>query len=379
MDAEVNFTDFMIIIALQHFENDAYNFIKHNKETLTICYGPLEEYEHILMNFKDVFSKKIKTYDGDCFILLSFLFPLFGQIDNRLEVNRIFKYDTKFGIKYSNNFDKYFTFSLEENEVSKFYIDELIKCDNVDIISQMFLSVKGDKSVFLIDKFIENIGNISQNNIKYFIESILDIGDELNRNNVVNSRKLVFRMLKTLYDGLESKEIYFKLLEDAIDKFHSIFTVVESVFSISHSFYNFNSFKRKSEDELPIKKSRLKKLESKLDASLWKLTSDVFLNINNLNMLLGYWCEFGDEQKIKSFVKSFSTDIHDLLKLLQSFKRRQYTNFRIDYNNLKKYYDLDELLIILKNNKAELSDEEYTFCNFLISEINKYNSKMPLR
>ena len=77
-------------------------------------------------------------------------------------------------------FYNYFTLNLDAEDLSVTSIDELFKLDNVEKISEMFLEYdRNNQTKELFDIIINRMRDIPKENAHYFINSLIDIGDQL--------------------------------------------------------------------------------------------------------------------------------------------------------------------------------------------------------
>ena len=106
---------------------------------------------------------------------MGYLFPILKNYDSKFENYYENMYGTNLNIASNLHFDKYFTLSIEENEVSLIIIDKILESRNINEISQIMLNlIKDNKELSLFNKLESNTYRIEMEDAGYFIEPLFN-------------------------------------------------------------------------------------------------------------------------------------------------------------------------------------------------------------
>ena len=380
---EINIIDLMLILSLQIFQHESYDKIKNNKELLTIEY---EDYPNLMEYLKELFDELKESFVGikeyEINRLLVYMFPIFEEIFGPdLYVKRT-KIQKQYRICENKQFDKYFTLSLEEGEVSELYINSIIDLE-VDKLSEELLKLKKDNKLnSFFEKLNLKIPNLSLNSSKNIIISLFNIADEF-FDNFVNLYNIeVYSIIDNLFNNIKSDEDCFKILDDALNQPQNLFTVIEYIYSIGFGYGEYIEEDMESK-KLCITKEQFKILENKTNIKIKEMEKTGKLEDNDyLSIILKYWEEIGNKDEVMNFVKKITADNHGLIKFIDKFKRiyafssSESKEYDFDFKKLRRYFVLEELNqrieLILKTEK--LNDYEIQICKQYLLKYNQRNS-----
>ena len=188
-----------------------------------------------------------------------------------------------FRISERKHFDKYFTLSLEESEVSDFYINSMAKYD-IDKLTEEFLLLRDDAKLnSLLDKLYKKIGDFNLETSKKFITAFFEVGDEFfNEFTMYNAK--VNSILNKLFNHLKTDECC-NILNNALDNSKGLFTIIEFIYGIGYDYGEYSS-KYKSEKDLCITKNEFKILERKVHRKINEIEPEKLIDNNYLSILL---------------------------------------------------------------------------------------------
>lgn len=395
---ELNINDFFLILAIELFEYNVFLKIREYKDVLT--YNSL-----LFANEDDIVENEIRkvrqalinnvenTNSKELLVLLEFLFPIL-RINNALPQNTS-KYDTfnqEYRLGSKEHFEKYYTLSLGNNEVSAVLLNRLIHLDDVDEICEIFTHNNDlDYNHSLLIKFSRLISEIQDNKIENYIKAIMKCGDDLNVYHV--SRRRIEDILDSLIRRINDKDKCFEILKECIGFENNLLTVLEYVYALAF-YYGLAGTNEKieSETEMPVNKEQAK--------TLIKLTIDKtrncsedgnFLNQTFLQDILTYWELLDNVKFVKKYVLDNVKSDDEILSFLSRFQTiqksnmslkggRSKTEMRFDFKKLDKYHGLDfyenKINVILSK---ENSDDINEFCNLFINQLEDYKHRYNLK
>ncbi len=309
---QVNINDFMLIVAIQMFQEDVYNYIKANKRLFLVSYTDRDK-----VNFKETNKNEL-----DCVINLTdnpdnikkVLIGLFPQINyyfhNRdYEIDYMRKWRYNLRICTDKFFEGYFTLTLGDNEISMLEINDLFNFDDVESISNFILRQNEEnKTKYLFDLMINRIDDVPKENSEYFIASLIDIGDLLNVEYKLFDEKRTY-LLRILHDLLkkydDNKERSHILKNAILNSKRSLFVAVSL---LSHEDFIYNRFDyendRLSIDESLIDEKDLKKLEEVMVEKIrsWDENGKLWES-SNLNEIIHSWKFWDDNEYVNGKLK----------------------------------------------------------------------------
>ena len=141
---EININDFLLLLTLQLFEKKCYDEIKNNKKFL-LDYVSIQRYEHDEQNkmINDFYNHLCNVSNVDnksLLLLLTYILPIFNRIQiPNISLDHGSEDDKELRLCSNNHFDKYFTLSLEDNDVSNSLIHQIVNLDNSN---KIFFEIK---------------------------------------------------------------------------------------------------------------------------------------------------------------------------------------------------------------------------------------------
>ena len=376
---DITFVDFMLIQALEMFEHDVFLKIKENKGILTGEMSHADNSDKFNSSVRELYDQLLKEFKNSNPAnrdLLKYLFPVFSEVDgeNAYSVRRVNYRDDKFRICSEDYFDKYFTLSLEESEISEDFIKRVLSLSNEDEISDVFLKLKDENKLkYLFDKLLTNIKKIKSSNYIYFIASLLKVGDELLDDELINDNHQVYILLNALFTRIESSRVSFHLLKNALNQDKNLFTPIEYVYSIGYDLGKYDSgVDEKSIENYSFKQRHFEQLEKIAYDKIKELEkSDELQNYSQLKVLLIYWEKFGNKNEVQDFVNRITKEDDDLIRFLDKFKIIIHVNdksikrFDFDFEELRKYFNFN-LLINRLSNIVKLKNHNQEFCEYFL-------------
>ena len=376
MKYEVYICDYLLILALQLFENDVYVEIKNNKRFSGVWgeynrkYAEVDEeiFENILTLKKHISEENLKA-------VINVLFPK----TNRFTTNISYGYDwldewnLKRRICSPAMFDKYFTLSLDNDEISNIVFQELINLNDVNKIKNLILSINDEgKSKNLLNQFKYILSVIPKENILLFLCVFMDIGDLLvvsegsvyERNKDTLISHINFQLLKRV----ETQENRFIILKHAIENAtDSLWTIVSEVRSWDQIYRRYGlSDKPINKESLLISDSQVDILEELALNKIKSWDENKLLNHVKLSGILQMWEFWGKKEDVDDFVRTVTVRDDNLLRFIGKFitETHSYTldqpfekiDLFFDFNLLSKYFDLADLKKRIQN--IEFKDKE---------------------
>ena len=373
---EVNIFDFMIIIAIQLFEYEIYENLRINKHVLT-DYSLLESLDskgklNMYDNLMNVLCNP-KNYNKDMMnSLLLRLFPIINLLKHDKSYIDGGMFDSELNMCSKMHFDKYFTFSIEENEASQILIDNFFELYDVDKISEFLLKIINEnKSKSFFNKIQTNLYKFYGANNGRVIESFLNVGDK------TDCIPEISYILDNLFESSEYD--YYNILKDSVNNSESFYTCCYFIHEIGFKYGLYYGDFSKSRETPYFSLDQFKELKNDAYERIieWSKNGDLIKNKRFIDFL-DFWIRWGTEEEVQNFLIS---DISDsiFLKFLDHFKIEElYKEYEEDVSIIKVSFDLNKLsyycdlgkihqrvdLIFSKNN---LSDENYELCDtFLV-------------
>lgn len=387
----VNINDFMFIVAIQLFEEDIYHYIKNNKGIFVV------DFNNKKSELKRINREKIEdlilSSSNEKIILkvLQKLFPRISYYLNNMEygVEWYKKWKYQLRICTDEYFERYFTLTLSDYEISILDINNFMVLTEEKPISEFILNINSqNKTKQLLDVMINRDEDILKENAQYYICSLIDIGDLLTVPYTIFSDKRTYlaRILDDLLKKYEDNNERFKVLENAIKSSeHSIYVAIEFL-SDQDFIYNRFDYKnnRKDISEALIDKKDLVELENIMCEKIRQWDEDGRLwNSSDLEYILYSWENWETEIDVVSRVKEFNSKDKNLLIFAKGFRNINSTVMHADspseivqkfnIKSMVKYFgDMDDLRMKYVSicNKS-LNDEEKEICESLIKQINE--------
>jgi len=389
---EININDFLLLLTLQLFEKKCYDEIKNNKKFL-LDYVSIQRYERDEQNkmINDFYNHLCNVSNVDnksLLLLLTYILPIFNRIQiPNISLDHGSEDDKELRLCSNNHFDKYFTLSLEDNDVSNSLINQIVNLDNSN---KIFFEIKSlneeGKSLSLFTKLIHQSKNFDKNQSMNLIQSLFMIADEINIDNgTIFSDSYIYieKLLETLFNNLNSSELSFKLIYDAISNNISLYSISRLIYGIECDWGLYGN-KQKNEQKLYISKNNILILEKSIYEKIKELADNKQLfNYNHLLDIIQYWEIWGNEDEINDFLDLNSISSENLAKILVSsiknsksinlFNGISKSNWTFDFEKLKKYYDFEKLINVIAEFKTNTHDKNILkIFNLFLNELNQY-------
>lgn len=420
-DDELNIDDFFVLLALQVFESKIFSILPKYKDILTTHRRKFmvdSIKKETTANFNKYVKNNLINVDLESMNkVLNYLFPELKSsnfsIDELTQNNRIGS---------SHHFYKYFSFSLESNDVSVTLLDNLINCNDENEISKMLTKSKNyDYNHFLLRQLCLSKHNIPFENIETFIKSLIKNGEIIHLYR--DDFKYIYYILNDLFTRINNHDKTFEILMNS-DFENSFFTILELVYSV---FYKYNNEFSKLEKDLEIdskQKNELKKdiiisskqmnkLKNDLEISsnqLVKIEEDMIitfkqmselekimintikqycengnlLNHPRLKTILSYWKNFESTDVVKKYLDENVNEDMEVLNFISKFhKNKPYSSSwgelikvesEFDFKELEKWKDLETLIKQIKDiyKNEDYSDDIKDFCKLIIKKYDEY-------
>nr|WP_295159889.1 P-loop NTPase fold protein [uncultured Methanobrevibacter sp.] len=390
---DVNINDFMLILAVQLFEHKIYNKIKDNPDLFLVSTENQKDdiKEDNKNKIQEIIGLHSKLSEDEIYHILLKLFPRIRMYYRNIDLEdsyRDWKYN--FRICTTEFFYNYFTLNLEAEDLSATSIDDLFKLDDVEKISEMFLEHdRNNQTKDLFDIIINRMRDIPKENAHYFIDSLIDIGDQLHvpLNTFFDKKVYLSRILDDLLKKYDNNSERFDVLQNAIDNSENSLYVAIEILSDQDFIYNRFTYEndRKDVSEALIDENDLEKLEDMMVLKIrkWDETDKLWDSLD-LEFILDSWELWDSEIDVVKRVKEFISEGKNALRFARGFRNINSTTIHADSPseivqkfNLKsmvKYFesidDLRSKYVEVCNNES-LDDNEKEICASLIKQIDE--------
>ena len=388
---EININDFLLLLTLQLFERECYDEIKNNKKFL-LDYASIQRYgrdeqNKMINDFYNQLCNVSKVDNKSLLSLLVYILPIFNRIQiPNISLDHDSEDDKELRLCSNNHFDKYFTLSLEDNEVSNGLINQIVNLDDNDASIEIKSLNEDGKSLSLFTKLIHQSKNLDKNQSKNLIQAILTIADEINIDNgTIFSDSYIYieKLLDNLFNNLNSQELSFNLICEAIPKTNSLYSISRLIHGIECDWGLYGN-KQKNGQVLYISKNDVLKLEKMIHEKIKELANNKQLfDSNHLLDIIQYWEIWGSEDEINDFLDLNSISSENLAKFLVSsikssksinlFNGISKTHATFDFEKLKKYYDFEKLKSTIDEFKTKTHDKTILkVFDLFLDELNLY-------
>lgn len=381
----INIDDCFLILAMQLFEYQIYTSIKKNKNILTTQ----NDEKTIKRFYSELKENKESINMNDLKILLRYLFPILKYPEHVPNPN--FKtLHKKHKVGSKKHFNKYFTLSLEANEVDVITINNLTKPINSIEIYRIFdPNNNREYNEYLFDELLLIQNEIPIENCETIISRLLIIGDELKISRT--PRRNMIRIIDHLFKKLNSKDNAYEIFKRSIDFENNIFTITDYIHHLSIKNKLGNAI-----DDLIFNEKDLNQLENLISSEIKHQVETGILFYNyHLSTILSYWKTYEDAEIIKNAVIEKTKDDFILLEFLKKHNLHDIYNYSnaiephvtLDFEELREHYfetlyndyfrDLNGLnaRIIQISKDKNISDDDKKFCDKFTKHFKKYKQK----
>lgn len=372
---ELNIDDFFLILALHLFEHDLFLKIKENKENLLIRENVFKDNNTTITLsrsnsdfIKIIGDENFKKYEQ----VLIFLFPILSSSTLSFTKEIYHNWNDNHKICAENYFEKYFTLSLEDYEVSELSLNQLTQLNDVTEIFEFFTDNKNlDYNHSLLVNFRKKIPDIPQINIEFFIKALMIAGDSMELNST--SRIYFLWIFEDLFKEINSSEKCYEILKECIENYdNNIFTITEFICSLLQEC----GLEGKSK-EMFIDEDQVKNLIKLVIDKIHKCSENInFLNQSYLPDILNYWESLEDYLTVKKYILKNIKTPEDVLLFLTNFQNDSENELLFNFEKLNSYHGLkfyeNTVNEVLNQNINKKTND---FCELFISQLNKYKSK----
>jgi len=188
-----------------------------------------DEQNEMINDFYNNLCNVSKADNKSLLSLLVYILPIFNRIQiPNISLDHGSEDDKELRLCSNNHFDKYFTLSLEDDDVSNGLINQIVNLDDFNEISIEIRSLNVDgKSLSLFTKLIHQSKNFDKNQSVNLIRAIFVIADEINIDNgTIFSDTYIYieKLLDNLFNNLNSSDLSFNLICEAISKNFSLYS-----------------------------------------------------------------------------------------------------------------------------------------------------------
>lgn len=390
---DINIDDCFLILAIQLFEYKIFLSIKENKQLLTSQIKIDKDDENNPLNqfYKELEKIKERISINDLKILLNNMFPMLRYHKHR-NYPRVEILHKKHRIGSYIHFDKYFTLSLETNEVSTITLNNLTKPINKITIYKIF-DPKNDMehNKYLFDRLSLIIDEIPIENCESIISTLFTQGPFMKIS--TDSLKRINYIIDELFKKIGSKNESYNIFKRNIN--------FESNFYIITDYLHHISVKKNKTgtpvDDLIFNEEDLNQLEKLISNEIKKQVEDGTLFYQNyLSTILDYWKSYEDKTVIKNLVLEKTKENNILIEFLKKhqlfnvsiYEKEKFESYvALDFDELREryfetldeeYFNLDELNKRIHQicEKENISQENKLFCEKFIKQFEEYKKTL---
>lgn len=389
---ELNINDFFLILAIHLFEHDLFLKIMDNKPQLIINKEKFNNYNksfHTILphnEYKKIFEEDKWDYLKKTLI---YLFPTLNSNQTEITYEEYENWKKNHRICCEDYFEKYFTLSLENYEISKKSLNQLIELNNLNEIFA-FLTRESNLSYnhSLLKGFRDLIPEIPLKNYEYFIKGFMKAGDAIKIH--YYSRKYFNWIFNDLFTEIKSNEECCRILKECIEYIDdNVLTISEYIYSLAydHGLTGENN-SPKSENDMIITKSQTETLTKLTINKIHKSSENKeFLKQTFLKDMLTYWECLEDKETVKKYVLENVKNNDEILSFLSKFqieenktKETHTKELVFDFEKLTTYHELNfyenkvnEILSI-----GRIDEKTKEFCERFIIQSNEFKEKKRL-
>ncbi len=390
---DVNINDFMLILAVQLFEYKIYNEIKSNPDLFIVSYEnqTKDNIEDNKNKIREIIKLNTKLSEKDLYKILLKLFPRIEMYYRNIDLESYYtEWEYNLRICTTKYFYNYFTLSLDNKDISIKSFYELCKLTDVEKISKRFLEYdNNNQTKELLKMIINRMRDIQKENAHYFINSLINIGDQLyiSPSLLLDKRTYLSRILDDLLKKYENNTERYKVLKEAIENSkNSLYTAIEILSDQDFIYNKFNyDNNRKDISEALIDEKDLEQLEEIMVSKIkqWDKTDKLWDSLD-LDHILYSWEFWDSETDVKERVKEFISKDKNALRFAKGFRNINASSIHADspseiirkfnIKSMLKYFEnISELkqkyIEICKN--ETLTDEEKEICKSLLKQLDE--------
>lgn len=378
---DLNINDFFLILAIHLFEYELFLNIIEHKDLLTLNEDQFNNTGNLIELLAYDKSKYIITDEKWNYLkdTINYLFPTLTSDPTKITNKSYITWENAHKICCEKYFEKYFTLSLENNEISQKSLDQLIQMDKTDEIFNFFTKETNlNYNHSLLIGFKKQIPEIPEKNYESFIKAIMKAGDSMEI--YPHSRRYFNWIFDDLFERINPENDRYRILKECIEDYDdNVFTTSEYFYSLAEDYvifgYNENV---KSKNEMTIKKSEAENL---IELIITKIHNDIangkFFNHKYLPEMLNYWEYFEDKQSVIAYVLENVKTSDEIFSFLTKFKLNEpnpNTGLFYDFERINSYHGLKiyEKNIAEKLNETNIDDKTRESCELFLNQLIKY-------
>lgn len=322
---EVNPVDLMAIECLRVFEPDVYKEIARAKDIFTNNgAGRYERSQDSCKALINIILDKASENKRDAVKeMVEQLFPTIEWALGGTQYSREFssRWLREMRVCHSSNFDKYFQFSIPSGELSNSDLQEMLSLTaDSNGFSSFIMSLK-ERGILknALSQFESFTDEVPLQNGSGYIKGILDIGDLIDHEStgftMFSSNTHAIRLVVWFLRRIDDLEQRGKLLLECFKASRGL-SIVQYILQSDENEReeeNADLILRLEEHEL-IKSEFVKKLNE-----MSENTSSELLSSEHLASFLNRWKRWGDENKVKNWLKLQTQSTEGCLALLERF------------------------------------------------------------
>lgn len=406
---EINFIDFIVIIAFQVFNNDLYLYIKNNRKFFTADLN--ERYNGLSDETKQLYreglDKCLDNFGNEQKInLKNQVMMLFPNISIQSNIFSPIPYEARNNKRKNGriccleHFDTYFTLALSDEDITLTKISDLIELSqNTNDLAQKMLELNEKHK---IKTFLERLEDYTKEDITKeqainIIKTLFDVGDyfELSDDGFW-SIDIYIHILRIIYQLLNNNliENKFEVLKEAISNNRSLYPAINYVQTLISSLDKKDGGIEQdyvTQENIEILKKIITKNINKWKNNDLKNKDDILKPFNGhlikhikSNAILSYWYHNGNKTTLKAYVNKMTADIEGLLMFLSALKHKVRSSSGYGYNEyyqiygevLAYYFDLDKLMARVNElDKTKLSNNEQELVTMVFDAITKFKEE----
>jgi predicted KAP-like P-loop ATPase len=346
---DVNVIDFCAITAIQIFIPNVYQGIRENKKVFagTISSASQSDKE----KYKEICDSIIKSSSEDTQIFLkdhlTRLFPklsiVYGDIFQTADPYLLWRKNRRMCSEIF--FDRYFKFSLSDEEISQNDIKLILASGNN--YEKLFFKITelnaSNKILSFLTIFPDHIEKIEKKNIELFVTVLLDLGDSFPKDESLISETdvRIHFLMKSLLAKLDSQEERFKVLKNSLE------TATRGIYTVVLEVTKFRSEFDDTKEEIPMEKlvlnsAQLDILENiaKVKIKIWdeKGRLDGYRDIRSI---LYQWKKGGaDKEDIDNVISRILESDSKLINFVSDFLSRSFSSLVTDLVS-KTHYSME--------------------------------------
>ena len=394
---EVNPYDFILILAIQIFENNVYKELQNNKLLFAGVYNENknnndESIKKDKISINEIISKR-EIFDFDTLqSILVYLFPKLNRIYGNINYGSEWKdgWHKELKICDEKTFDKYFTISIPENEISTSRLNLILESNDYQYLRNEFLNLNEEgKSKQLVQEIKWNINRIPKKNLSIFLNFILDIGDGITFKYIdfwENEEDYTTWIIHDLLDKLETQNERYKILKEFLPNCKSLLTVTNFIENEDqkHGKYGFKNEQSLPEEKQLFNDNQLRELEKLTVEKIHNWADNGrLLKCKKLNQILDDWSLWENPEKVKEFTNMTLKNKEKTIDLIKGFQKNRNTHtigqhstqtyITFDFEILEKFVNLKKLKKIVYEIKESRQNLDLT--NRFLTELYDYNNK----